>query len=355
MGIGRREVGTEKESTRAALPLAIALAAHVVIAVLLLRVRSIPPPVASAAAVETSPEEAENLFVEVDDFPGRASPVTAAATNEGRAAGSATVAARSTGGSRGAEATVATTLPRAAGVEEGEAAPAGPAPGGALTFEAPHMADLGLVGTNRFLPRSEAQTDAFAQKHATDEILRDKPRDRALGLGPEGPVLAALADGTARSLAPVKGSAIFVATANASGEVVSIMLDETVGERTGWAEAGRLALDGLKGTRLRMPANAQRSVMKLEVVSTWKLPGGHDPGLGVSIFTIPIHRGEGKSSQQLKLLDIVHPATIQLAPGVQVRGVMVSMDLLTVEADPVDVVAKARRVIHTRVLDTTTM
>lgn len=329
------------------LPLVAAVAAHVVAAALVLRAHHAAAPAATEMA---SLEEVVVLSTVVAETPNRA---PAMGVTEGSHADTPVAPlTRAVGGSRIAR--HASEPSRETTASEGEAQ-SGPSPGGAMTLEAPRMVDLGLVGTNRFLPRSEAQTDAFAQNHDRDEILREKPRDRALGLGPEGPVLAALADGTARSLAPVNGSAVFVATTNASGEVVSITLDTTVGERTGWAEAGRLALEGLKGTRLRLPANAQRSVMKLEVVSTWKLPGGHDPGLGVSILTIPIHKGEGKNSAQLDILDIVHPGTISLAPGVQVRGVMVSMDILTVEADPVDVVAKARRVIHTRVLDTTMM
>ena len=65
----------EKESARGVLPTVAALVAHLAVAALRLRTPPAPTPDATA---RTSPEEAENLFVEVDDFPERASPVTAA-------------------------------------------------------------------------------------------------------------------------------------------------------------------------------------------------------------------------------------------------------------------------------------
>src|SRR5690606_35771049 len=134
--------------------------------------------------------------------------------------------------------------------------------------------DLGLggAGTNPFLPKSEAAVAIAESKRGVRRALVDAARERetSLGLGPEGPVLTALVEATARSTAPVRVRAIFAATADESG-VFQIELRDAEGSRAGWDDARTIALAALKGKRLRLPAGATRAVMRIEVVSTWKL------------------------------------------------------------------------------------
>lgn len=197
-------------------------------------------------------------------------------------------------------------------------------------------------------------------KRAVERSLRDpgRERDRELGLGPEGPVLAALADGTSRSVAPVRGRAVFVATSNARGEVVSIDLLDAEGGRPGWADAARIALSILKGKRLRIGSGTTRAVMKIEVTSAWKLPSGHDPGHEVTLFHVPISKGEGKESVKTAILDPVPKIRVDYyepSPGVKIPVPSVQLDIFRTNVDPTDVGAKPRRVIHTRLLDSTVM
>ncbi|HVH40699.1 MAG TPA: hypothetical protein VM925_00095, partial [Labilithrix sp.] len=175
---------------------------------------------------------------------------------------------------------------------------------------------------------------------------------------PEGPVLTALAEGTSQSVAPVRGRAVFVATSNAAGEVESLELFDAEGGRPGWADAARIALSNLKGKKLRIPPGTTRAVMKIEVTSAWKLPSGQDPGTDVTLFHVPIAKGEGKDSGKVSILDPVPKFSIdyiELGPGVKLPIVSVQLDVLRVTADPTNLGAKPRRIIHTRVLDSSAM
>jgi hypothetical protein len=145
-----------------------------------------------------------------------------------------------------------------------------------------------------------------------------------------------------------------VPAADADGEVVSLELLEAEGGRPGWADAGRLALAGLKGRKLRIAPGATRTVMRIEVVSTWKLPNGQDPGGDVTLFHVPISKGEGKDSAKTTILDPVPQVKVdylELGPGVKVPIVSLHINLFSTNADPSNLGAKPRRVIHTRVLD----
>jgi hypothetical protein len=151
---------------------------------------------------------------------------------------------------------------------------------------------------------------------------------------------------------------VFVATSNADGEVVSLELADAEGGRPGWADAGRLALAALKGKKLRQKTGTTRAVMRIEVVSSWKLPSGQDPGTDLSLFHIPLSKGEGKGSAKVTILDPIPKFTVdylELGPGVKVPIVSIHIDLFSSNADPTNIGAKARRVIHTHLLDSKVM
>ncbi len=71
----------------------------------------------------------------------------------------------------------------------------------------------------------------------------------------------------------------------------------------GWANATELALDALRGKKLRMPSTAKRATMRIEIVSEMKMPSGHDPGVDVSNLGVPITKGDGRQATQVRLLD----------------------------------------------------
>jgi hypothetical protein len=220
--------------------------------------------------------------------------------------------------------------------------------------------DIGIGGVNRFLPKSEHEVEAAVATRERGNLLRHTgwERDRSLGLGPEGPVLTALSDATSQSIAPVRGRAIFVATTNAAGEVESLELLDAEGGRPGWADARRLAVAALVGKKLRVPSSAKRVQMKIEVVSAWKLPSGQDPGTDVTLFHIPIAKGEGKDSGKVSILDPIPKVRIdylEVGPGVKIPVPSIQLEIFGATTDPSNLGAKPRRIIHTHLVDSTVM
>jgi hypothetical protein len=199
----------------------------------------------------------------------------------------------------------------------------------------------------RGLSRAEAQ-------HKLQAALRApaRRRERELGLGPEGPVLHALGDATTASQAPVRGRAVFLAVADARGMIVGIDVLECNGERPGWASAAALARFALKSIKLRMPSTARRAEMRIEVVSDWKLPSLHDPGVDSSVFSIGVGAGEGAQSTKVAVLDVlptVHMA--EIAKGLTLPIPKVAGDAFAADGDLADLSARPQRVVRTKLLD----
>lgn len=237
--------------------------------------------------------------------------------------------------------------------------PAAPGEGGGAVVPLTAR-ELGLAGgQNPFLPKSERAVALAESKRAVDRALKDpaRERDTELGLGPEGPVLAALGEATSRSTAPVRGRAIFVATAGPDG-VFAIELGETEGSRAGWDDAKTLALASLRGKKLRLPPGTSRAVMRIEVTSGWKLPSGQDPGTNVRLFRIPIAKGESERSTEVSVLDPIpklRVTKLPISPGVELPVVSLQVDLFRTNADPANAGAKPRRIVHARLVESQVM
>lgn len=231
--------------------------------------------------------------------------------------GSATEATRRSAASAAATAergarTGATTAPSGASSAEpatstssgGEGSPSGaPGPassGGAssggvspIPFSA---AELGIgPGNNPFLPRAEEKPPESGPDHPAARALRSTgmARDRELGLGPEGPAMTALSEATRTSIAPLRGRAVFLIRAGGDGVVSSVDVIDSEGG-SGWVDAGRIALEALRGKKLKVPSGARGMNMRIEVRSDVKLPNGESAPFGVRQgenkmpeFTIP--------------------------------------------------------------------
>ena len=136
--------------------------------------------------------------------------------------------------------------------------------------------------------------------------------------------------------------------------IVGIDVVDCDGGRNGWAQAAELARAALKGKKLRVPSTAKRAEMRIEITSAWKLPSGHDPGTDVTILGAPVAKGEGKQSTKVAILDPLpklSKGALELAPGIVVPAVSVELNVLSVQADPVNIGAKPRRIVHTRLID----
>jgi hypothetical protein len=251
-------------------------------------------------------------------------------------------------------------VPPSSSSGEPAAEPAAPTHDAVVTLPGrPTNLGLGAAGQNPFLPKSEAAVTLAETKRSVDRAMKDPGRERemSLGLGPEGPVLTALAEATSSSTAPVRGKAIFVATADQNG-VFQIELHDAEGSRAGWDDARTIALAALKGKKLRLPPGATRAVMRIEVKSDWKLPSGHDPSPEVSLFHIPLKKGETKESARVSILDPIpkvrmHDVWIDRNTRIAVPSVQ--LDIFFTNMDPTDIGAKPRRVIHSHPVDTQVM
>ncbi len=268
-------------------------------------------------------------------------------------------------------------LPPARAAESEDPPPDGPAPGPgsappappppapsptAYGFRPPGWEALGVGGRNPFLPRS-AEPEASPLRSAREASARvqsalrqdARARESELGLGPDGPVRDALTRATYQSSAPVSASAVFEITADGAGNVIGITVaggGANIELYRGIAARARAALSGKP---LRLPSGARGAELRIEVTSAWKLPSGADPGTEVELFGQTLKKGEGKQSSKVTLLDPI-PRVRCISPddpkndmklplcGVQLR-------LFELAADPADIGARPRRIVHTRLVE----
>jgi hypothetical protein len=141
-------------------------------------------------------------------------------------------------------------------------------------------------------------------------------RDRELGLGPEGPAMTALSEATRTSIAPLRGRAVFLIRAGGDGVVSSVDVIDSEGG-SGWVDAGRIALEALRGKKLKVPNGARGMNMRIEVSSDVKLPNGESAPFGV-------RQGENKMPE----LTIPDVSNIGAKPRRVVHARAVGTDLL---------------------------
>ncbi|AKV03001.1 hypothetical protein AKJ09_09664 [Labilithrix luteola] len=359
-------------------PLVVALVLH---AGILAAVRVVPvlrhapqPPHVIEVATETP-----SVDIDVQDEP-LVAPTLPENAAPSRDAVPGAVASREGDGERVAAAGEGTVKSRAS-MHEHVASAAAPEPGSAktpapsgqvprddspgITFGPP---DIGLNGTNPFLARGAlpeqvpqagsakpehrltlAEQTALAKRRVQLSLHQAaEAHDRDIGLGPEGPVLAALGDAASATTAPIDGRAVFFARADHTGLVTSVDVLECNGARDGWMQAATYALRVLASKKLRMPSYAQCAEMKIEVTSGWKMPNGHDPGTKVSAFGAPLSKRNDRGTT----VDIMDP---------KIQKVHVNRDLVipvpssqitavATNGDASNIGAKPRRIVHTRLL-----
>lgn len=360
-GKGPKTQTTERTSPRArrAISPLLAIVVHGIVALAVFRVSPKPPAVAGPTASEPGAIEVAitEVPLEAERPRGELGATEAPRAREKSALRPSTTSRETSSpapGEAGESAPAEATESTAAGEPRPDVTAEGP------SFVRPSATDIGVGGGNRFLPKSDAEIEAAVAKREKDNLLRHTgwERDRSLGLGPEGPVLTALSDATSSSVAPVRGRAIFIATTNAAGEVESLELREAEGGRPGWADARRIAALALVGKKLRVPSSAKRVQMTIEVVSAWKLPSGQDPGTDVTLFHVPVAKGEGKDSAKVTILDPIpklRMVDIDIAPGVKIPIPTLEVTIFGATTDPSNIGAKPRRIIHAHLVDSTVM
>ncbi|MDB4942161.1 MAG: hypothetical protein JWP97_1695 [Labilithrix sp.] len=291
-----------------------ALHAAVFVALAFLPVRGAahPPAVDAPSEIEVAVETATTTTA-APPAPSPAPEATAAPASAGLAPtmAAAAIASSRAGVREGAPAASSEVAAAEAtsGTPGGERPPSPP-----LT---PEQLGLGGIGkSNPFLPR-RAEPEASLDKPRRERLRgTGLEHDTQLGLGPEGPALGALSDGTRMSIAPLEGRAIFLVRSDRDGLVSSIDLLDSAGG-TGWLEAGKLAFEALKAKRFRVPTGANGLAMRIEVTSGMKLPNGQDAPVGT-------RRGAG-GMPELTIPDV---SNIGAAPRRVVKSRIVSTEAL---------------------------
>lgn len=226
------------------------------------------------------------------------------------------------------------------------------------------LADLG-VGKNPFVPgRSDAATvapgassppsDVPSAKERVEAALRESARAREaeLGLGPDGPVRAALAEAMYASDAPVNGMVRFSVVADGRGHVLSV--EAISGDRglSAYRSMESLARKKLASAVLRLPSTAKGARLEVVVTSAWKLPSGHDPGAKISLFGQDLTKGGGKAATQIAVLPLPKVVCVSADdPKNELKLPLcgISAPLVATDGDPADIGAKPRRIVSTKV------
>ncbi len=363
---------SRSDRTKDALVLFASVLAHVALSVLLVRGARFPP--REPRSVDATPSAEIELALEPLPSPAlpqeksvaevqseRAKPAAASAAPSNPHPRAATLLGEFSSESGGA------LVPK--GSAEKQAAAAEQSPGVVSTARPLSLAELG-VGRNPFLPgRGSAPTQVGAggespaepsAKERVEASLRSdaRAREAELGLGPDGPVRAALMDAMYASDAPVIARVVFSVRADANGKLLSIEAVSADRGLSAFQGMARLAREKLARTTLRLPSSAKGANLRVEVTSAWKLPSGHDPGLAVDLFGQSLTKGEGKTATKVTLLPM--PKVACISPDDPKNDLKLPLcgivaPLFATDGDPADIGAKPRRIVSTKVVESTVL
>jgi len=267
------------------------------------------------------------------------------------------------------------------GVSDNEEAPAATAPGApaAAPGDTPlSLAQLGVgSGNNPFLAPSDPQQPSAQQpsrqqssrqgrsaRHPggpptgrelgerIDHVLRSAlaEHDRELGLGPEGPAVAAVLDLVMQSNTSPNPDALLVLRTDGDGQTLYVDVAEASGDTDAWNAIAQSLLQALRGKKLRVPHGSGGVTMQLRVGSRETLPSGADPGLAIDLFGQQVKAGAGPKSTRLQLLTpkitLEEYQVSATDPHAKIPVIGLQLSILALLGDPVDLGAVARRVVH---------
>ena len=185
-----------------------------------------------------------------------------------------------------------------------------------------------------------------------DHVLRSglAKHDQQLGLGPEGPAVAAVTELVMQSTSAPNTSALLVLRTDGSGETVHVEVAEASGETRAWEAIAAALQEALHGKKLRVPAGSGGVTMQLRVESREQLPSGADPGLAIDLFGQEVKSGAGDRSTRLQLLTpkivLEQYQVSSTDPHAKIPVVGFQFTIVALMGDPVDIAAVARRVVH---------
>jgi len=227
------------------------------------------------------------------------------------------------------------------------------------------LAQLGIDGPNRFV-EAPGGASTWTIHEAEDGVRRSiaeslLKHDRAVGLGAEGPAIAAIEETVVASTASVNGRAVLSLVADALGVVTGVSCID--GDHAHWYGIAADIAKALAKKRLRGVPGGRGVEMRIEVTSREEMPSGRDPGMAINVLGLPVKKGRGPKSAHMDLLavnpKIVIDDTGEEGEGPQAEASPVKFPkahiqlftLFGLDYDLVDIAAPARRVVHAHVLE----
>lgn len=123
------------------------------------------------------------------------------------------------------------------------------------------------------------------------------------------------------------------------------------GDIAGWRDIARQVKARLSGKPGR-PVGGRGVVSRIAVKTELKLPAGHDPGTEVSVGGVTVKKGEGPKSTKVTILDPTPKLHwVPVTPGSKdlIPIPSIGLTILGTDADPSEIGAVARRVVHAHV------
>lgn len=229
---------------------------------------------------------------------------------------------------------------------------------GASTETLARLEALGIGKANAAVvqPYLSPQPVALAQDRLEQNLAQailDADRDHSVGI--EGPVTNALHAGAVGTVEPRSLSKVAVIIGS-DGKLVDFRILQTNRNARGLHALGERVKQLLANQTVRVPSG--RAVEFIyEVKSEVLLPSGRAPGLGVEVLGKPLKKAEDKSSKVSILTPVVKfEPMVQADPDRNGKvtqtlpQLSAGISVLGLDADPVDIAAAARQVVHTRLL-----
>jgi hypothetical protein len=227
------------------------------------------------------------------------------------------------------------------------------APTGAAAPRQLSLRDLGVgPGNSRFLQPDTAPPSARqALNQKLQNSLRDglAAHDQKLGLGPEGPAVAAVTTIVRESVSAANTSGLLVIHTDGAGLTREVEVLEASSDSAEWERIAAALRKALAGKKLHIAPGTAGVSLQLRVVSRLELPSGADPGLAVELFGQTLKKGDGDRSARLSVLSpsvTLSEVEVPYSNGAKLPVLGIVPNILGLVADPVDVGALARRIVR---------
>lgn len=219
----------------------------------------------------------------------------------------------------------------------------------ALGYGAPHAAALQpLLNVSPTVMAEDRLNLHLAQ------AIVDDDRDHSLGI--EGPVTNALHTGAMGVVVPKSLSKVVI-TIGRDGRFADFRIIETNRDARALTALGERVKRLLTNQTVRVP-NGRAMEFIYEVKSEVLLPSGRAPGLTVEVLGIPVKKGRDEKSSKISILTPHLEFESRSLPDPDRNGkvtqtlpqLVYGISLLGLDADPVDIAAPERQVVHTRLI-----